>query len=81
VKNQFDDGAPMEVETPQEFFDEVLPRRFKPDKAKGIDVVTQVNLTGPNGGDWRAKNERKKRESSVTKPDNRDDRRRLRGPC
>ena len=42
----------MEVKTPKEFFDTVLPSRFKPDKAKGIDVTVQVNLTGPSGGDW-----------------------------
>jgi putative sterol carrier protein len=42
----------MEVKTPKEFFDTVLPSRFKPDKAKGIDVTAQVNLNGPNGGDW-----------------------------
>ena len=42
----------MEVKTPKEFFDTVLPSRFKPDKAKGIDVTAQVNLTGPSGGDW-----------------------------
>jgi len=44
----------MEVKTPKEFFNTVLPSRFKPDKAKGIDVTVQVNLTGPNGGDWIA---------------------------
>ena len=42
----------MEAKTPKEFFDTVLPSRFKPDKAKGIDVTAQVNLTGPSGGDW-----------------------------
>jgi putative sterol carrier protein len=42
----------MEAQTPKEFFDEVLPCRFKPDKAKGIDVTARVNLTGSNGGDW-----------------------------
>jgi sterol carrier protein 2 len=42
----------MELKTPREFFDTVLQNRFKPDKAKGIDVTAQVNLTGPNGGDW-----------------------------
>lgn len=52
MKNQFNAGAAMEVKTPQEFFGDVLPRRFKPEKAKGIDVVTQINLTGPSGGDW-----------------------------
>jgi putative sterol carrier protein len=44
----------MEVKTPQEFFDTILPGRFKPEKAKGINVTAQVNLTGPNGGDWTA---------------------------
>jgi putative sterol carrier protein len=42
----------MEVKTPKEFFDTVLPIRFKPEKAYGIDVTAQVNLTGPKGGDW-----------------------------
>lgn len=41
-----------EAKTPKEFFEEVLPRRFKPDKALGIAVTVQVNITGPNGGDW-----------------------------
>jgi putative sterol carrier protein len=41
-----------EAKTPKEFFEEVLPRRFKPDKALGIDVTVQVNITGPNGADW-----------------------------
>jgi putative sterol carrier protein len=41
-----------EAKTPKEFFEEVLPRRFKPDKALGIDVTVQVDITGPNGGDW-----------------------------
>ena len=42
----------MEAKTPKEFFDTVLPNRFKPDKAKGIDITAQVNLTGPDGGNW-----------------------------
>ena len=42
----------MEARTPKEFFEKVLPDRFKPDKAKGIDVVVQVGVSGPNGGDW-----------------------------
>ena len=41
-----------EAKTPKEFFERVLPARFKPDKAAGIDVTVQVNVTGPNGGDW-----------------------------
>ena len=42
----------MEAKTPREFFEKTLPSRFKPDKAKGVDAVVQVNLTGSNGGDW-----------------------------
>ncbi len=42
----------MEAKTPQEFFEEILPARFKPEKARGIDVTAQLNLNGPNGGDW-----------------------------
>jgi putative sterol carrier protein len=42
----------MKVKTPKEFFEEVLPSRFKPDKAAGIDVTVQVKITGSNGGDW-----------------------------
>lgn len=41
-----------ETKTPKEFFEKVLPKRFKPDKAAGIDVTVQINITGPNGGDW-----------------------------
>jgi len=41
-----------EAKTPKEFFEKVLPSRFKPDKASGIDVTVQINITGPNGGDW-----------------------------
>jgi len=41
-----------EAKTPKEFFEKVLPKRFKPDKALGIDVTVQVNITGSNGGDW-----------------------------
>jgi putative sterol carrier protein len=42
----------MEAKTPREFFEKVLPSRFKPDKAGGIDVVVQVNIIGHNGEDW-----------------------------
>jgi putative sterol carrier protein len=41
-----------DVKTPKEFFDKMLPSRFKPEKAAGIDVTVQINITGPNGGDW-----------------------------
>jgi putative sterol carrier protein len=42
----------MEARTPQQFFEEILPLRFKPEKAKGISVTIQVNISGPRGGDW-----------------------------
>ena len=41
-----------EAKTPKEFFEKVLPSRFKPDKAADIDVTVQVKITGPNGGNW-----------------------------
>jgi putative sterol carrier protein len=41
-----------EAKTAKEFFEKILPKRFKPDKALGIDVTVQINVTGPNGGDW-----------------------------
>jgi putative sterol carrier protein len=40
------------AKTPEEFFEKTLPSRFKPDKAGDIDVTVQVNIAGPNGGDW-----------------------------
>jgi putative sterol carrier protein len=42
----------METNTPQDFFEKTLPSRFKAEKAGGIDVVTQVNVTGVEGGCW-----------------------------
>jgi putative sterol carrier protein len=41
-----------EAKTPRDFFEKVLPSRFKPDKAADIDVTVQVKITGPNGGNW-----------------------------
>jgi putative sterol carrier protein len=42
----------MEINTPRVFFEKALPRRFKAEKAAGIDVVAQINVTGPDGGNW-----------------------------
>ncbi len=42
----------METNTPKDFFDTTLPLRFKPEKAKGIDTIVQVNITGVEGGSW-----------------------------
>ena len=41
-----------ETKTPREFFERALPNRFKPEKAEGIDVVVQANISGSNGGNW-----------------------------
>ena len=35
----------MEAKTPKEFFEEILPKKFKPDKAMGVDITVQVNIT------------------------------------
>jgi putative sterol carrier protein len=42
----------METNTPKDFFEEALPIRFKPEKAADIDVIAQINITGPEGGSW-----------------------------
>jgi putative sterol carrier protein len=42
----------MQTQTPKDFFEKALPQRFKPEKAAGIDVVTQINITGIEGGSW-----------------------------
>jgi putative sterol carrier protein len=41
-----------QAQTPQEFFDKILPARFKPEKAEGVDVIVQLNVSGPEGGSW-----------------------------
>jgi putative sterol carrier protein len=45
-------GEIMETNSPKEFFEKTLPIRFKPEKTVGIDVITQLNITGPEGGNW-----------------------------
>jgi len=42
----------MNIKTPREFFEKTLPEKFEPAKAGNLDAVIQMNLTGPNGGDW-----------------------------
>lgn len=37
--------------TPQQVFDG-MRKSFRAEKAKGVNVRYQFNLTGPNGGDW-----------------------------
>jgi len=42
----------MEVKTPKEVFEVLMPKKFDPKKAVGIDTVIQLSITGDNGGDW-----------------------------
>ena len=42
----------MEAKMPKQFLEEILPSKFKPEKAGDFDVIAQLNLTGPNGGSW-----------------------------
>jgi putative sterol carrier protein len=42
----------MDAKTPREFFDNVLPARFKPENSAGIDVIAQMIITGEKGGNW-----------------------------
>lgn len=45
----------MEVQSPKEFFEEALPSRFNPEKAEGIDIIAQLNISGADGGHWTIK--------------------------
>ena len=47
-----EDDKFVAVKTPKEFFEKVLPNRFYPNKARGVDVTVQANITGPDGGAW-----------------------------
>ena len=42
----------MNVKTPREFFEKELPNKFNSEKAKDLDAVILMNITGPNGGSW-----------------------------
>ena len=42
----------MEAQTPREFFEKILPAKFKPEKAEDVDVIAQLNVSGPEGGNW-----------------------------
>lgn len=41
-----------EAKTPRQFFEEILPNRFKPEKAKDIDVTVQIIITGSELDEW-----------------------------
>lgn len=42
----------MEIETPKEFFEKVLPKRFNAEKAEGVNATVQMKITGSTGGNW-----------------------------
>jgi len=42
----------VEAKTPKDFFEKILPNKFKPEKAAGIDVAVQINIAGSSGGNW-----------------------------
>jgi putative sterol carrier protein len=42
----------VEVKTPKDFFEKILSQRFKPEKAKGVDVIVNIDISGNNGGEW-----------------------------
>jgi putative sterol carrier protein len=46
------DERKMNIKTPREFFEKTLPEKFEPVKAGNLNAVIQMNLTGPNAGDW-----------------------------
>ena len=42
----------MDVSTPKEFIEKVLPEKFDPDKASDLTAVVQFKISGKDGGDW-----------------------------
>lgn len=42
----------MDVSTPREFIEEVMPERFDPAKAAGLTALIQLKITGEDGGEW-----------------------------
>lgn len=42
----------MEVSTPKEFLDKVLPEKFDPEKAAGLSAVVLFKISGDDGGEW-----------------------------
>ena len=58
-----------EVKTPEEFFKKILPVKFNREKAKGVDVIVNINISGINGGEWTVsiKNQKLKVENGIDK--------------
>ena len=42
----------MEVTTPKDFIETVLPEKFDSAKAAGISAVVQFKISGDDGGEW-----------------------------
>ena len=42
----------MDVSTPKECMDKVLPANFDPEKAVGLSAVVQLEISGETGGHW-----------------------------
>ena len=42
----------MEARTPENFFEDILPKRFKPENAVGINVTVQINIINAKRGNW-----------------------------
>jgi len=41
-----------EVKSLIDFFEKILPQRFNPEKAEGVDVIVNIDILGDNGGKW-----------------------------
>lgn len=52
----------MEVSTPKEFLDKVLPEKFDAAKAAGLTAVVQFKISGDDGGEWYLRIEDQKLE-------------------
>jgi putative sterol carrier protein len=42
----------MEVTTPKEFIETVLPQKFDGEKSAGMSAVIQFKIAGDHGGEW-----------------------------
>ena len=40
------------VDSCKEFFEQLLPNKFNAEKSEGISLLTQMNISGANGGNW-----------------------------
>ena len=62
----------MEARTPENFFEDILPKRFKPENAVGINVTVQINIINAKRGNWTVaiKNQKLQTNEGIhTSPD------------